>query len=82
MPLTLGSSIDSGLNLVPREGPPTKMTALVEGALPTLGLLASEGSWRLIFAVCTAFVKKRWCGGVIRREEDTWDVFWRTAGDP
>jgi hypothetical protein len=50
--LTLGISIDKGRNLVPREGPPTKMTALVVFAAPPLGLLASDGGWRLMVAMC------------------------------
>lgn len=85
--LTLGNSIDSGLNRVPLEGPPTRITAFVVWPEPPLGLLASDGGWRLMLTVrlCGESSKVRLqCVAIVEEEEDTGDPMCsgRTAVGP
>jgi hypothetical protein len=70
----LGSSMDNGRKRVPREGPPTRMTALVdpderEGLFERT---ASEGGWRLMVAVMEDAVVTRIGGN--RRNWGNWRV--------
>ena len=79
--------MDNGLNRVPLEGPPTRITALVVFATPPLGLLVSDGSWRLIFGVVVV-VYGYALKVLVRGEEDTESTVRaivdsrRTASDP